>query len=254
MKYIKYTEEAIEAIAQKAYEEAKAKYSQDAVACHDRKAEDIKAENTPVINFSEDAWKKANALVDLCDKEIAWHGYVERSVANPLKFLITDILVPPQVVTGTTVDSDSNEWALWASQLSDDEFSHMRCHMHSHVNMGVFSSGTDDDYQKDMVTKNGNLDYYIFLIFNKKGDVFARVYDCENNVMYDNNEVTVYGFEDPYYNWAQDEIDQQVQKKTYATAYTPSYSQHQAGIKQIVLDKDEDGFSYYGMPRSWWND
>lgn len=216
MKFIKYTEEAIETLAQQAYEDMKKKLKTDAVACHDR-GKGKPAEVTPTIIFEPDAWEKAQALVELCDKEIAWHGIVERN--SETSFTIKDVVVPPQTVTGTSVESDSNEWVLWASQLSFDEFNNMRCHMHSHVNMNVFSSGVDDDYQKDMVTKNGDLDYYLFLIFNKKGEVFARIYDVQKNIMYEDEEIEVIGYANEAKDWAQEQIANQVTTKKVTYGY-----------------------------------
>ena len=242
MRYIKYTQEAIQAEAQKAYDEVVAKLSKDAVAC--QAGAQLDTDARPQIFFDEDAWWKAMALIEQCDKEIAWYGFVDRDGMN---FTITDITVPPQTVTGTSVESDSNEWALWAMEIDNEKYNKMRCHMHSHVNMGVFSSGTDDDYQKDMVTKNGDLNYYIFLIFNKKGDIFARVYDCADNKMYDDCDVDVHGYENMYTVWAQDEIDQQVTIKsaqviygsTAAKAANPGNWYQQKVLEQIEQRKAE---------------
>ena len=49
------------------------------------------------------AWQKICALVDQCDKEVAWHGIVRKE--NNV-YTITDVLVFPQEVTGATVTSD----------------------------------------------------------------------------------------------------------------------------------------------------
>lgn len=249
VKFIKYTEEAIKAAAQKAYDDTITKLSTDAVACHG-KDKGSKAEVRPQIHFSDEAWAKSKALVNNCDAEIAWHGLVAR---EGLTFLITDVHVPPQSVTGTTVESDSNEWAVWASGFSDEEFVSLRCHMHSHVNMGVFSSTTDDDYQKDMVTKNPGLDYYLFLIFNKRGDVFARVYDVENNIMYDNDDVDVYAGRNDADEWAKDQIKVFVKKKTFraSTAHKDTIKSTRGKYSYMQYngdDYDEDGF-YYGFGR-----
>lgn len=236
MKAIKYTDETIKQQALAAYNEVIHKLKTDAVACHDKQPAQAKLpeDQHKRIVFTSEAYDKAMALVQLCDKEIAWHGLVE--IDDEGTYNIVDILVPPQEVTGTTVDSDPTAWALWASQLTNDELNAMRCHMHSHVNMNVFSSGTDDDYQKDMITKNGDLDYYIFLIFNKKFECFARIYDVENNVMYENDEIDVVYYKGSI-SWANEQIKEQVKTKTYANNYKGNLQSK---------TKNYGGYGHYG--------
>lgn len=218
MKAIKYTPELIEQYAQAAYDKA-VKEMQESVACHSKKALDIEIPDgviAPHVIISDEALAKSKALVEQCQQEIAWHGIVNADREKGI-YYIKDVVVPPQHVTGASVESDSNEWALWAAQFDNETFNEIRCHMHSHVNMSVFSSGTDDDYQKDVVTKDSNLDYYIFLIWNKRGELFARFYDVENNVMFDNKEFPVSYESGSINEWAAKEIEEKV--KTAPTTY-----------------------------------
>ena len=217
MKPIKYTPELIEQYAQAAYDKAK-KEMQENVACHNKalKLEIPDGVIAPHVIISDEALAKSKALVEQCQWEIAWHGIVNADREKGI-YYIKDVIVPPQHVTGASVDCDSNEWALWAAQFDNETFNSIRCHMHSHVNMGVFSSGIDDDYQKDVVTKDSNLDYYIFLIWNKKGDLFARFYDVENNVMFDNKEFVVSYESNGINEWAAKEIEEKVTSR-------PAYS------------------------------
>ena len=214
MRVIKYTEELKEQYAQ----QCAAKAYQDALISMNNKLACLNKDNdlpipdgviAPEVIISDVAMAKATALVQQCSQEIAWHGIV---IADREKgvYYIKDVVVPPQHVTGTSVNSDLSEWAVWASQFDNETYNNIRCHMHSHVNMNVFSSGTDDDYQKDVVLKDGNLDYYIFLIFNKKGELFARFYDVEHNVMFDNKEFAVCYEKDSISEWAAKEIDEKV--------------------------------------------
>lgn len=251
MKPIKFTEEyrkqCAEEAALKAYNETLEKL-QDSVACHKAGTTELETDKTIKVILSNEVMLKATALVQECDKEIAWHGIVNADREQNI-YTIVDVVVPPQEVTGTTVNSDSNEWALWASQLSDDEFNNLRCHMHSHVNMGVFSSATDDDYQKDVVTKDGNLDYYIFLIFNKKGEIFARFYDVEHNMMYDNKDVEVHIPTESPTVWAREQIKNMVSTKvtTYGGYnYQGAATAYQRTMKTALDDDDDDDYSYWG--------
>ena len=213
MKPIKYTEEVIKELALKAYVDVVTKLTTDAVACHGKsKGTPVAQNDRPSIFIEEDAVRKIHALVSLCTDEIAWYATVNR-LGDDNVFYIKDILVPPQNVTPASVDSDPTEFALWSATLSDDTINHLRCHMHSHVNMSVFSSAVDDDYQKDMVTKDAK-DYMLFLIFNKRGEVFARIYDIKNNVMYDNEDIDIH-YSDSTYDWACEQIKDKVKHITH---------------------------------------
>jgi hypothetical protein len=147
------------------------------------------------IYFTQDAWAKVNALVGEFDTEVQWHGCVNRISDN--EFEIYDILVPPHTVTGATVTSDPEKYSKWINDLDDDTFEHLKFHGHSHVNMGCTPSGTDMTYRHDVVTqlpipRNENEDqFYIFLIFNKKGAWTGEVYDLKNNALYETKDISI---------------------------------------------------------------
>ena len=147
-----------------------------------------KAVNKPVVKFTDRAWEYCQQLVAQCDKEIAWNATVLHP--SSMEFIIDDIIIFPQIVTGASVDVDPTEYAQWVAGIPEDTLNNLRCHCHSHVNMGTFSSNVDDDYQKQLVQGNVR-DYYVFLIFNKKGSIFARIYDVEHNLFYDNTDIEI---------------------------------------------------------------
>jgi hypothetical protein len=140
---------------------------------------------TPIIAFTETAKQKIDALVDQCDSEIGWHGIVER---KDNKFLIKDILVYPQTVTGATVTVDDEEYSLnWLQKLDDETFNALRMQGHSHVNMPTSPSGTDMDTYKKILDTLSDDDYYIFMIVNKRGTLWINIYDNKNNVIFEKN-------------------------------------------------------------------
>lgn len=161
-----------------------------------------------MITFTRNAWKKQQALIQNFSSEVGWHGLVTRDKENPLHFIIEDILVFPQVVTGTTVTPNDEAYAVWNATLPPEKMNAMRFHGHSHVNMGVSPSGTDDQYQKDMLGRlngdglteeakvrmkeaMGDMAFYIFMIFNKSGSHNVRVFDYWGNTYYEGAEITV---------------------------------------------------------------
>lgn len=147
------------------------------------------------IYFTVDAWAKMTALVSEFDTEVQWHGCVRR--LSDCEFEIYDILVPPHVVTGSTVTSDQTKYAEWINGLDDETFNALHFHGHSHVNMECNPSGVDTKYRQDIVTqlpipKDGEEDsFYIFLIFNKKGKWTGEIYDLKHNALYETKDIDI---------------------------------------------------------------
>ena len=177
----------------------------------------------PVIKFSEKARLIIKELVQQCEKEIAWNGLVNYD-ADTNTYEVYDILIFPQIVTGTSVDVDETKYAMWLSTLSTDQLNHMRFHGHSHVNMGVGPSNVDTGYQKEMLQMQIT-DYYIFMIFNKREDMYACIYDVANNVVYENKDIDieVESSLNPYKETVKGWITDLVEFKTY-TAGTSYYN------------------------------
>lgn len=141
------------------------------------------------VVYSEQAWYKTLMLIEENPKEVGWHGICRRDEEDPAIFYIDDIVVYPQEVTGSTITPDTIEYTEWMNGLDDNTFNNMRAHVHSHVNMGVTPSGTDNTFRKDRLSQLGDEDYYIFQIMNKKGEINSEVYDFKNNIMYESKDV-----------------------------------------------------------------
>lgn len=139
--------------------------------------------------FKAEAYLKMQYLTASNTDEVGWHGIVNRISQN--KFVVTDILVYPQFVTGATITPDAEEYAKWTMELEDDTFNKMRFHGHSHVNMGVSPSGVDAQYREDMLVNLSAEDFYIFEIINKAGARHIEIYDKANNICYENDDISV---------------------------------------------------------------
>ena len=188
---------------------------------------------TVVFRFTEACEGLVNALVRNCANEIAWHYKTTREfTGHRIVITFSDVIVPPQIVTGASVDTD---WEAYAKFCTDNDMTGWNGHGHSHVNMAVFSSGTDDSYQSDQINQMQN-GYYAFTIHNKKGDLFCRYYDLDLGVMFDNDEIEVEYLKDATYTEiAQELIAQNVKVKTVPVVQIPTI--------------DADGFEY---DTSWW--
>lgn len=138
------------------------------------------------VYLTEEAWIKITALLREFNKEVAWHATAYRIPGDKDEYLIKDILVYPQTVTAATVEMDEEKYAQWLIDNIDDErFDNIRCQMHSHVNMGVFASGTDIQHQEEILEQLGDEDFYIFMIWNKSLSVYIRIFDMQKNIVFE---------------------------------------------------------------------
>ena len=145
----------------------------------------------PKIYVTAAAYVKMLELVRQSPIEISWHGLVKRDVETNT-YLIYDILIFPQINSATTTTADEEGFAKWQTELIKDmnfPIEDLRLHGHSHVNMNVFSSGVDDQYQEDILHKVEDGDYYIFLIFNKKSEICALLYDYNQNILFESKDI-----------------------------------------------------------------
>lgn len=149
----------------------------------DRKAE---------LRFSEVAWLKMQSLIREFDKEVAWHGTAWRDEDESKDvYHIGDILVYPQEVSGATVNTDQEKYQSWLYDLDDEEFNNIRMQGHSHVNMSTSPSSVDLTHQASILEQLEEDMFYIFLIWNKKGERNIKIYDMKKNILFESSDVTV---------------------------------------------------------------
>lgn len=146
-----------------------------------------------IVYFTPEAWAKMVMLVKEFDKEVAWHGVASRTdneSAN--EYVISDILVYPQTVSGASVEMDTEEYAKWIMENAEDErFNNIHMQGHSHVNMPPNPSSVDLNHQEEILNMLGAEDFYIFMIWNKSFVSNNKVYDLKKNVLFENGDITV---------------------------------------------------------------
>lgn len=202
--------------------------------------------NPPVVLFTEEAKQKMWALIENSKDEIGWHGLVRRDDNNV--FTIYDILVYPQEVTGASITADPKKFNDWMTDFimkPDDTFEHIRMHGHSHVNMQCSPSGVDTKLQEDTLATLKDTDYYIFIIANKRHDIWIQIYDNVTGIVYEKADISI----DPnkYNEWAITQIKECVTKPQPKTYIPPkSHQTTMPGLKIKTLDDDIDEvMSYY---------
>lgn len=179
-----------------------------------------------VLYFTEKAWIKMQALIREFNKEVAWHGIAYRGEdISKDDYYITDILVYPQEVTGATVNTDQEKYEMWLMSQEDGVFNNIRMQGHSHVNMGTAPSGVDITHQEKILDQLEDDMFYIFMIWNKRGDKTIKIYDLGKNILFDTMDITVNVQDDGLGLSAfMEDAKQLVQdKKTTVQITTPSY-------------------------------
>lgn len=200
------------------------------------------------VHLSALAWNKMTALLSGFDKEVAWHGIAYRSDDETKdEYIIDDIVVYPQEVTGATVEMDTEKYAIWLMENDEDErFQNIHMQGHSHVNMGVTPSSVDLNHQEEILNMLGDDDFYIFMIWNKSLTSYTKIYDMRKNILFENADVSV--------TYEPDDIDDFVTEAkkmvttratTYGsynktgTAYNPLAGQSTAPTTTSPKDKDK---------------
>lgn len=144
------------------------------------------------LYFTELAYLKMMTLVREFDKEVAWHGIVKRSEDTTKdEYIISDILVYPQEVTGATVNTNQEKYQMWLMNHDDEVFNNIRMQGHSHVNMSTTPSSVDISLYERILDQMDDDMFYIFLIWNKRNEKTIKIYDLYKNVLFETADVTV---------------------------------------------------------------
>lgn len=143
--------------------------------------------------FEELAWYKMQSLVRTYSTEVGWHGVCKKLEKG--KFVISDILVYPQVVSGVTVTPDLEKYSMWLMGHPDEVFNNIRFQGHSHVNLACTPSAVDEQWYENILSQLDDTMFYVFMIVNKKGDMFVRIYDMAENIMYETADVSTQIYE-----------------------------------------------------------
>lgn len=123
----------------------------------------------PRVFITPEAKQRLDLYIEAADGEISGLGTVSR-LGND--FLITAVHLFEQVCTGASTDLSSEDVAkfLLASVRAGLETDQLKLWWHSHVNMGVFWSGTDET----TASRFGN-GFMLAVVGNKRGEFLARL-------------------------------------------------------------------------------
>ena len=183
---LRLTPEAIERVCKKFEDSLKSVENFDEKYTY---TENFKTGEKTTVWFTPDAWTKMVALIHDYDSEVGWHGIASRTESGD--YIISDILVYPQEVSGATVNTDQEEYEMWMMKQEDDVYNNIRMHGHSHVRMSPGPSGVDDTHREKIVEQLEGDMFYIFMIWNKEFKYTAKIYDMKRNVLFDTEDISV---------------------------------------------------------------
>jgi proteasome lid subunit RPN8/RPN11 len=139
------------------------------------------AYNGATLHIPYDVWRKIKLLTDEIPTE--YMAYLLRDAENYLEtenpFVVDDIFVPEQAVSGGFVDMTEEDFDTLNAYCMENKVFAIG-NIHSHVNFGVGPSGTDlhENIERQLQQpgifgyENG---FMITLIINKSGDLSARL-------------------------------------------------------------------------------
>jgi len=89
-------------------------------------------------------------------------------------YLIKDLFIPNQTNTEVHTEVDSDD--LVSLMKDGADISQLSGHIHSHVNMPVQPSKTDED---EIIERAKHSDFNAAIIINKKGEIYGHIVDLE---------------------------------------------------------------------------
>ena len=150
-----------------------------------------KLDRQATVVFSPLAYCKMMMLVSSFSTEVAWQGVARRSDEDDEDiYFIDDVVCYPQEVAAATT-KPTDDYDDWAFNLDESYYNNLRMQGHSHVNMGTSPSGPDHAQQEEYLSQLTAEDFYIFLIWNKRNEHYAKIFDIKKNVMFDDKDINV---------------------------------------------------------------
>lgn len=203
----------------------------------------------PTVYITTQAYTKMRMLVDKTTTEIGWYGTVTKVPGLTGVYVIEDIIVYPQKVTGATCEQLDNKMFEFEMSLTTDQVNHKRFHGHSHVNMGTTPSGVDEQFYHDILTQV--TDFFIVTVTNKRNEYTTRFYDMEHNILFTDVPISVIDDEglelDSWYEESKKQLEEPIVVNKY---YGNNLVKHeQLSVIDEMFDKDDE---YWDDAESRW--
>lgn len=179
---------------------------------------------TPQIVISQDAMAKLAQYTTAKSIEITLFGIVEKKEDEV--YYISDFVIPPQDSNSAAfVTTNDEAYSKWLNEMDRETRQKLRLHYHTHPNMGVTPSGTDQSTIREKVENISN--FYIRIIGNKDLKFHIDLFDLENEMLYEEMSM--------YMRISDDYIIQY--NKTGATIIYPSNENAEKELDEKIIKK-----------------
>ena len=128
------------------------------------------------VILSQLAHLKMKYYINSVDTEISGIGLVQKLANNDL--YVSDLFIYKQVVTGAHTKLDQREVAKFIDeklQIPDFPVENLKLWWHSHVDMGCFWSGTDDETIDGLDIESSEENWWLSIVTTRDGKRRARV-------------------------------------------------------------------------------
>ena len=182
----------------------------------------VECDKKPTILMDVDTYSRIQKIIELSPEEVSWFSYVENAGDNIFK--IKDAYIIPQKVTGSETEMTTEGLSEFMTKTIKEKgmqyYKNIRCWGHSHVNMSVSPSGQD----VKQISEFNNGEFYIMLIFNKKGDIYSEIRDFKNGLRYKGIPIMLDANVNQNVDDIKQELDEKVKKQTFShPSFVPNY-------------------------------
>ena len=151
-----------------------------------------KKHEPPQIVIEKEAFTKLASYTKAKKEEIMLLGVIAQKENT---YFIVDFTIPPQTDnSGAFVTTDDDKYPKWLQERGRERNKHLRVHYHTHPNMSVTPSTTDQETIRDKVENIS--DFYIRIIGNEDLEFHIDFFDLKNELLYE--EMNMYLFLEDY--------------------------------------------------------
>jgi hypothetical protein len=170
----------------------------------------------PVVQVTAEVKRALDAYIAVCNTEISGFGLIDRLPGGILR--VTKLYLPEQVCSGSDTEVSLEHLSTVFAQVAADghDTAKLRLWWHSHVDMGVFWSSTDDTTAKDLAENGGG--WFLSIVGNKRGEYKCRLdMNTPFRILWDNIPVSVVVDQtDAFLAAIQVEVAEKVSTRTFA--------------------------------------
>jgi len=125
------------------------------------------------VEVTLSAYADMQAIVAACEIEVGWLAGCEK--VGSIYRVTGPVMVPEQDCHGATTEISPEGLVKCYEGMSVDAANRIRCWGHSHVQMSVSPSVQDEETLEQLAGQAG--DFFLSIIVNKAGEVYAGVID-----------------------------------------------------------------------------